>query len=221
MTGRHSLWAVALWALAAGGSAADKPARTALAATSPDALVIMRAPALDADYGIALSRYDPATATATDGWERDDRQLSVKAFARGPDYVYARMPPGTYVVNGVTQQRRWLLCYHAATVRFDVAAGQVLYLGSFDAAAALAQLQRAALAARQVSGGTFQFFTYFDGISPPGFAMPDDIAMANAEAFVHRWLPNVTAPLAAATLRPATFRSTHHEKGPFNCGRTR
>lgn len=215
---RRGLLAAALLLLGPAAVASDKPGKVAITAASSDAAVLIAAPSLDARYQIVLARFDPATGTANSAWQQGNAVLSVEPGRPDTRFWVKRLQPGHYVVSQVFQQEKWSICFHAATVQFEIAAGQLLHLGRLDSGTALAQLQAAAVASEQKYAGTFQSFTYFDRIRPPRFDPVDAAGLAEAAAFVREAMQRTNVTLQPATLTPTHFAVTKVFTGEERCG---
>lgn len=202
-------------ALAAALSAAAVPAHaqaTAKIAVTPEskeALVIVRAPAMPpaptfkTAYRLGLSVYDPEKQAMKGGpfGGKAVFQAQPKKFVDG--YLLMTVKPGTWVFQDFSMQDRWALCFQDASLQFDVKAGEVVYLGDFDAQAHAIDLQRTAIMTGRTSTQGFEHF--FDGIAAPRLAPPTEADLAAVRAALAANAPKTTAPVRPATFTPARF----------------
>lgn len=123
-----------------------------------------------------------------------------------PAYVYADVRPGTHVIKALFLQRHWGVCYSSGTVAFDVRPGAVQFLGTIDTAEDAHTIATTLPPTLTTSRYTQSLV---GGRLAPGQSLkikpPTQEALARARAFLDRDLPGVTAPMAAADTRPATF----------------
>jgi len=203
VTVRRVVAALAAACLALPASATN-PAKVAVTPASPDAVLIVRTPPLGVLYTLAISRYDPDKQDLAGDWVAMPVQAQDR---RDSDFLVEKVKPGTYAIQQFVQQARWGVCFHAGTLQFDVKAGEAVYLGQFDAATPLAELQRRALDAKDLYAGGFTVHNYFDGITPPKFTQPDDPALPEVRAFIAREMPKTKVAPVRARFRPATFRA--------------
>ncbi|MBV9931587.1 MAG: hypothetical protein JO013_11675 [Alphaproteobacteria bacterium] len=208
--------AAAAAAFLASAAPAANPAKIAVTPASPDAVLIVRMPSAGVVYTLAIARYDDAQQDLAGDWigipvpARNDGEL---------EFFAERVKPGSYVIQQVVQQGRWGVCFYAKTLEFDVKPGQAVYLGTFDAARPLRELRRHALATKQLYAGGFTVHNYFDDITPPGFAEPEDATLPDVRAFIAEQMPRTTATPVLAQYRTATFRAGRALVGPQRvCG---
>jgi hypothetical protein len=188
--------------LASPASAAPDPARIAITPASRESVLIARAPSAAVVYTLAIGRYDPVEQDLSGDWVALPVLPRTK---RASDFVVQTVKPGTYVVQEVVQQGRWGVCFHAATLRFEVKPGQALYLGAFEAARPLMEIQRNAVARKELEAGPYGVHNYFDGITPPHFTLPADSTLPEVRAFMAEEMPKTKVAPVPAQFSPATF----------------
>jgi len=206
----RAAWPIAaLAAIAVAAPSAAKPKPLVIAPGGPDAAVVLLVPRLSTRYMIGLSAYDPVGRqlkgeSVAGGWA--DTEIDRAKPDQSGWVVYIRkLKPGTYVFRDVTQQRTWGICFHAASYQFRLQPGQILYLGEFDGRAAVADLQRRAVASGQTvsTGGTL--YHYFDDVPPPPLVQGSERNFAEVREQVAKTEPLATSPVERAQLSPAQF----------------
>lgn len=200
--------AAAMLAVPAAAAAKDV-AKIAITPTSKEALLVIKAPALPpaptfkTAYRLGLSVYDPEHQAMKGGpfGGKVVFEAQPKKFVDG--YLLLTVKPGTWVFQDFSQQDRWALCFQDGSRQFDVAAGEVVYLGAFDALAHAIDLQRTAILTMRTSTTGFEHF--FDNVEPPRFAPIGDDDLGAVRAMLAANTPNTTAPVRAAAYSPARF----------------
>ena len=110
---------------------------------------------------LMLAPYNPATGTIAGGTYVSLDMYRVSNLG----YVWKSVRPGTYVVHSLLHQGAWDLCFNADTQAFTVAAGQTVYLGTFNPQPYVAALTQDALAAGDTKLSSKTIRSYFD--APP------------------------------------------------------
>lgn len=200
--------------------AEPKPAKIAITPGSTEAAVLVRAPRLSVTYTLGISRFDPVaqnllTGSFSGGWVN----VLVDGGVPGHSYVLRKVKPGTYVIRDVSQQHYWAVCFGDATRQFSIAPGQLLFLGDFDGATAIAELHanvRSNPGHGRAQQGTIHH--YLDNVTPPRLTEPDAMALAAAAAWLKAESPGTTAAPVAATLTPAKFGTGVTLFGQRACG---
>jgi len=207
----HSALAATLIAFAAAPAAAAKPADIAIAADSPGAVLILKAPDLPpaptfrTAYRLALQSYDPAEQKMVGGPFGAGAlfQARPKDFVDG--YLILEVKPGTYAFQSFSQQDYWALCFNGGSFQFKVRPGEVLYLGAFDAAAHAIELQTLAVSSGRTSTRNSNPVHFFDTVTPPLLAPADEAGLAAVAAMMKARMPKTTVAPKAAVLTPARF----------------
>lgn len=184
-------------------------AKIAVTTASKDALLVIKAPALPpaptfkTAYRLNLSIYDPENQAMKGGpWGgKAVFEAQPKKFVDG--YLLLAVKPGTWVFKDFSQQDNWALCFQDGSRQFDVAAGEVVYLGEFDALAHALDLQRTAVLTHRTSTTGVEHF--FDDVEPPRLAPVDEDDLAAVRAMLAAKVPGATAPVRAAVYSPARF----------------
>ena len=190
-------------------AAAKDSAKIAVTATSKDALIIIKAPAIPpaptfkTAYRLGLSVYDPENNAMKGGpWGgKAVFQAQPKKFVDG--YLLLTVKPGTWVYQDFSQQDFWALCFQDSSLQFDVKAGEVVYLGEFDAAAHSRDLQFTAIKTGRTSTQSVEHF--FDNVAAPRLAPISDDELGKVRAMLAANAPNTTATARAAIYSPARF----------------
>jgi hypothetical protein len=119
--------------------AAD-PSRFQVTPQSTKSLIVVGVRPTAIDYWISMGKYDAQlgklTASPFDGWVSFEVPASTTAH-----FLTTQVDPGRYAFSSVAQQRAWVGCFHEHSLSFEVGPGEVVYLGVFDAAPHLAQIQ--------------------------------------------------------------------------------
>lgn len=195
--------------VAAVPASANYAAKIAVNSTSKDALIIIKTPSLPpaptfkTAYRLGLSVYDPINQEIRGGpWGgKATFQAQPKKFVDG--YLMLTVKPGIWVYKDFSQQDFWALCFQDSSLQFDVKAGEVVYLGAFDALAHARDLQITAIQTGRTSTKGFEHF--FDNIAAPRLAPISDDDLTNVRAVLAANAPKTTAPVRAAVYRPARF----------------
>ena len=190
-------------------ASAKDSAKIAITATSKDALIIIKAPAIPpaptfkTAYRLGLSVYDPDTKAMKGGpWGgKAIFQAQPKKFVDG--FLMLTVKPGTWVYQDFSQQDFWALCFQDSSLQFNVAAGEVVYLGEFDAVAHARDLQVTAIRTGRTSTKGVEHF--FDNIAPPRLAPISENELGKVRALLAANAPNTTAPVRAAAYTLARF----------------
>ncbi|UKK83745.1 hypothetical protein L7H23_14380 [Sphingopyxis sp. BSN-002] len=188
---------------------AKDAARIAVTPASKEALLVIKAPALrpaptfKTAYRLGLSVYDAENQSMKGGpWGgKAVFEAQPKKFVDG--YLLLTVKPGTWVFQDFSQQDRWALCFQDGSRQFDVAAGEVVYLGEFDALAHAIELQRIAVMTLRTSTTGFEHF--FENVTPPRLTPAGEADLDAVRAMLTARSPGTTAPLRAASYTPARF----------------
>jgi hypothetical protein len=188
-------------------ASAKNPEQMALAPESPTALVVLKTdfwtPAADmkSAYKLWMTGYDAEAGKQAAGSAVFEAQK--KKLFNG--YLMAPIKPGRWVFQSYAQQDKWALCFNARSWQFEVKAGEVVYLGQFDALAHRKQLEEAAILSGKVAFSGYGFADFFDLPDAPLFKPVDDKQVADLRDALAMFAPRVTAPVRAATFSPAAF----------------
>lgn len=190
-------------------AAAKDSAKIAVTATSKDALIVIKAPAIPpaptfkTAYRLGLSVYDSENKAMKGGpWGgKAIFQAQPKKFVDG--YLLLTIKPGTWVYQDFSQQDFWALCFQDSSLQFDVKAGEVVYLGEFDAVTHSRDLQFTAINTGRTSTKSVEHF--FDNIAAPRLAPISEDELGKVRAMLAANAPNTTAPARAAVYSPARF----------------
>ena len=204
--------AATLTFFAGAAEASQHPDRIAITPASDRGAIVLRTPRLKEDYVIGIAAYNPATQVINGGLLGNDGSITVHAANKksaidpDSDLVIRDLKPGTYTVTTIAWQGFWADCFYNNTLQFIVAAGQVVYLGTFAAPSALAELQRNTQRSGQTVSFQSRHYEYFDGIAAPIFF---DGENATALAHVAAWLkvasPGTVVPPIPVGFAPAKF----------------
>lgn len=203
--------AAASLAAAAAPAAAKDVAGFAITRGSADALILFKAPDIPRPPGyktswrMGLQSYDPAEQKLQAGPFGGNETLAgrPKSFVDG--YLVEVVKPGTYVFRDFSRQDLWSLCFNGGSLQFTIKPGEVLYLGEFDAAKHVEELQMLAVSSGRVTAKSGSPVGFFDTVSPPAFAPVDEAGLAAAAAMVRARMPKTTVAPKAARFTPARF----------------
>ncbi|HYG48790.1 MAG TPA: hypothetical protein VD846_12730 [Allosphingosinicella sp.] len=178
---------------------------------SADALVVFKAPDIPRPPGyktswrMGVQSYDPAEEKLQGAPFGGMETLAgrPKSFVDG--YLVEVMKPGTYVFRDFSRQDLWSLCFNGGSLRFTIKPGEVLYLGEFDAAKHVEELQTLAVSSGRVTAKSGSPVGFFDTVSPPAFAPVDEAGLAAAAAMIKARMPKTTVAPKAARFAPARF----------------
>jgi hypothetical protein len=213
-----------LTALLLAGCGASNPQTIELTSATDDAgVLLLYAMPANVDYHIRVVGYDPVTQQAQDallnGWGEAMR-VDADKTATTPKFIVRRVTPGTYVYQSLSQQLTWAVCFHENTLSFTVKPGQVLFLGTFNAAPHLADLNKNVLVHKDFTSRDREPHHYFDGITPPQIILPGSKPeiLAKAKAFVLESMPNVRADVVPASYSKVKFGTGQTLYGKRICG---
>jgi hypothetical protein len=198
-------------AAVAAPAAAKDVADFAITPGSADALIVFRAPDIPRPPGyktswrMGVQAYDPAEQKLSAGPFGGNETLAgrPKSFVDG--YLVEMVKPGTYVFRDFSRQDFWSLCFNGNSLQFTIKPGEVLYLGEFDAARHVMELETLAVTTGRTTARNGQPVQFFDTVSPPAFAPVDEAGLAAAAAMVKARMPKTTVAPKAARFRPAKF----------------
>jgi hypothetical protein len=205
---RAAVLAVGLASAPVGAWAKDA-AKIAVTPASTEALLIIKtealppAPSFKTAYRLGLSVYDPVSQSMKGGpyGGKAVFEAQPKKFVNG--YLMLTVKPGTWVFQDFSQQDSWALCFQDDSRQFTVGAGEVVYLGEFNARAHARDLQTIAVGTGRARTTGFEHF--FDFITAPRLAPIREAELAAVRATLAARVPNTTAPVRAAVYSPARF----------------
>ena len=152
-------------------------------------------------YDLHVARYSPDERTVEDrgvGFPRMGDQQAGRAF-------YAtRVPPGTYVLQKVTSQAWWNVCFNGGTKRFEVGPNEVVFLGRLEAHKHMAEMMRLPFVTKS---GEMQ--TVFDTPRP---AVTPPSELPGWETAVGGWVAS-TYPGMTMSVRPAEYSDATFKVG--------
>lgn len=190
---------------------AKAPDKQVLDPSSPTALVVIKtgwwqpAPSMKSAFKLLLATYDPVEEKLLGGVLGGNALIEAqkKNFADG--YLIASIKPGRWVFQSYSQQDKWALCFNAASWQFEVKAGQVIYLGEFDAFRHRSELTKQAAMSGKISIRGYGFADFFDLPEGPQLKAVDEIQLTAVREMLSRRAPQVTSPVHAAEYSPAKF----------------
>ena len=204
--------AATLTFIAGAAEASQHGDRVTITPPSDRGAIVLRTPRLKQDYVIGIAAYDPTTQVINGGLLGKNGSITVHAANKksavepDSDLVIRDLKPGTYTVTNIAWQGFWSDCFYNNTVQFTVAAGQVVYLGTFAAPTALAELQRNARHSGQIVSFHHQLYEYFEGVSAPIFFDGEDAtALARVAAWLKTASPGTVTPPVPVRFAPAKF----------------
>jgi len=192
--------------------AEQKAEKIAITPESPMAAIVIKAPDLPkpmgsyiSSYKIGIKKYDAANNALQGGPYAGSLLLSARPSLFSQGYLVSDLKPGTYVVTDLSRQDLWALCFHDNSLQFTVKPGEVLYLGDFDAAFHVAELQGKAMASGKISLRQGSLAHFFDDVTPPKFSpgTADDLAVV--AAMMRSAMPKTTVAPQLARFEPARF----------------
>lgn len=179
-------------------------ANTDITSQSRNSILVVATEPSPIPYQLSISSFDPDTGSL--GAPPADAASIVVGRKDPGAYHLSIIEPGTYVVRDVTQQLNWSVCFHDNSVSFNVAPGEVVYLGRFDPRPHLQQLQQIARSTGRTRTGMGQGpHHFFDNILPPALTPPAATDVDSVRAFLAGSFPRITAPVRMADLRAAQF----------------
>jgi hypothetical protein len=171
-------------------------------------------------YGISILEYDPIKERVNWGVLGTAPSLVVKPDP-APQFVSDVFSPGLYAFQQAWQQGHWLLCL-TKTVKFDIKAGEIAYLGILDTKAIVEEIERKSIDAGKTTASGLGSVATFPSDAPPRFTIPESGfgSVQSAQDYVNSKFPGLgwrvrAIPLTAATL-PMTDNLFPGEK---SCGR--
>ena len=192
--------------------AEQKAAKIAITPGSEMAAIILQAPDLPkpmgsyiSSYKIGIKKYDAANQALQGGPYAGSLLLSARPSLFAQGYLVSDLKPGTYVITELSRQDLWALCFHDNSLQFTVKPGEVLYLGHFDAAFHIAELQMKAIVGHKMSlrGGSLAHF--FDNVTPPKLTPGTSADLTSVAAMVKSSMPKTTVAPQLAQFQPARF----------------
>ena len=190
--------------LFAAGCANSEPGDLDLTAGAPESIILLKTKVFPGEYWLNLSSFDESHGLLTSSLFEGGRGNFVSQY--GQNYLAEKIKPGTYVFTGIMQSA-WTNCFQDSTWRFTVEPGTVLYLGEFDPAPALLDMQKKAVTRGETTSINNRLYFYFDNVPTPSFSFGADRgqALAQAQTYVKTQMPKVTAPVKLVDYAPAKF----------------
>lgn len=183
----------------------------AIAPSSDEAVVIMRADRQPYEWALWLSR------AGQGGFGRRIYTIGVKPHEFVP-YTGRTLKPGTYQINSIVQQGAWSTCFGTGTRAFTVEAGKVYHLGNLNTLPLLADLQQSAKARGKTALTRGALAIGWEPTVKPEFFAPSEEELAELRKFVATAMPKTSAAVVPLATTPATFGMTGGEKFMQVCG---
>jgi hypothetical protein len=209
------LYAAAAILVALNSSAAlaeQKAAKIAITPASDKAAIIFKAPDLPkpmgsyiSSYKIGIKKYDAANRALQGGPFAGSVLVAARPSLFAQGYLMSDLKPGTYVVTDLSRQDLWALCFHDNSLQFTVKPGEVLYLGNFDAAFHVEELQRMAMTSGKISVRQGSVAHFFDNVTPPKFTPGTSDDLVAVTAMMKAAMPNTTVAPRLVEFQPARF----------------
>lgn len=179
---------------------ADNPSKVAIGPGSPRGALLLKVLPLPIDYQLLLLRIDESGTLSRREW------IYIKAMAleEGDRFIITTLPPGEYLLEGVSQQSQWVACLHSRTLRVSIDPGKIAYLGTVDVRPTLASIQRNADTPKERIAHYGKWHFYRTNVAAPRISDRDAGGVARAESFVREHMPrsSATATLADLQWRP-------------------
>ncbi|WP_379550657.1 hypothetical protein [Qipengyuania sp. DGS5-3] len=188
--------------------AGQKAEKIKIEAGSKKAAVIIRAPQLkpapgkQTAYRIELQQYHPEEQRV--GGPGITLKAKPKLFY-GDDYLVADIEPGIYAFREVSVQDFWAVCFHESSRTFEVKPGQIVFLGNFNAARHVWDVQIKANDSLRTISVNNQLVHFFDNIEPPAISAITEEQMNKAVNFANENMPRSTVEPTAANYSEARF----------------
>jgi hypothetical protein len=208
---RSTVFAVALALLGIGPAPAQSAKDLAVNPQSPTALLVLQAdwwepaPNMQSAFKLSLAKFDPVEERLLSLPYGDSVLFEAKWKQMVDGYLVEAVKPGRWVVLSYSQQDKWALCFNATSVQFDVAPGEIIFLGRFDSLAHRQQLTEKAIASGRVSLSSSSFADFFDLPEGPRFAPVDEAELTRVRRMLATRAPQATAPVRAVAFSPARF----------------
>jgi hypothetical protein len=212
MSSKPIVAAILLAAAASSASAEQKAAKIAIAPGSEMGAIILKAPDLPkpiggyiSSYKIAFKKYDAANQSLDGGPYAGSLLLSARPSLFSQGYLVSDLKPGTYVVTEVSRQDLWALCFHDNSLQFTVKPGEVVYLGDFDAAFHMGELQQKAMAGHKMRLRQGNLAHFFDNVTPPRFTPGTEQDLPAVSEMMKSAMPKTSVAPQLAQFQPARF----------------
>jgi hypothetical protein len=192
---------------AAAPAAAKEVEKIDITPGSADALIVFKAndvpvpPGYKTAWRMPLQSFDPVENQMQGGLEILAGRP--KSFVDG--FLVERVKPGTYAFQSFSRQDYWALCFNGDSLQFTVKPGEVLYLGEFDAASHVLELERLSVTTGRTTSRNSEPIHFFDTVSPPAFAPVDEAGLAAAAAMVKARMPKTSVAPKPARFSKARF----------------
>jgi hypothetical protein len=213
---QYSLAAVLALTAASAAPAEQKAAKIAVTPGSDMAAIIFKAPDLPkpmgsyiSSYKIGFKKYDAATQALQGGPFAGTVLVSARPSLFTQGYLVSDLKPGTYVVTDLSRQDLWALCFYDNSLQFTVKPGEVLYLGAFDAAFHVMELQVKAISSGRLTLRQGRIAHFFDNVTPPRFTPGTADDLPAVAAMMKATMPNTTVAPQLVQFQPARFGTGH------------
>ena len=203
------------------GCVSTPPSELKLTADSKTAILLMRVKKTNVDANVILTKFNKENLSTEynsfSGWVRFKIPFGYEDTG---EFIARSVKAGSYVFLSVNQQNYWGICFHDDTLAFDVNPGEVVYLGTFDPAIHIRQLQVNARTHGNYAAASGTVFHYFDNIVSPRILKPEinDASMADARDFVKTTMLKVNADIRPAKYDHTKFGTGHSLYGDRSCG---
>jgi hypothetical protein len=178
---------------------------------SNTAIIVLKVPTFPFDYYLSFSK------NGKSGFMVKQYRLRIPA-GQSEIYVGRDLEPGRYTFMTIIQQGQWSSCFSRKTFAFDITPGKVHYLGSFNVAPLLTDLQNRAIGrgrAQLSAGGLAVDWT---PTIDPEWPTPTNQSVQEAQEFVTRVMPKTSAPVNIPKAEPASFVVSGGGKFSQICG---
>lgn len=168
---------------------------------------------------LVVMKYDPAKV---DENNRPNAKLALsetrlKVAGMQDGYLFKDLQPGHYMVRGFVQQDFWQTCFHDSSLKFEIKADTIAYLGTWRIRNNSLQLLREVRAAGQTTSDLSQRRFYFDDILAPQISPPVAGELSQAQSFVTRFSPESKTPIVTTNFSPAKFNTGKNLLGQRTC----
>ncbi|NNM75468.1 hypothetical protein HJG53_00905 [Sphingomonas sp. ID1715] len=191
-------------------NAEQRAEKIAITPESKMAAIIFKSPQLpvpptvQSAYRLHIAPYDPAEGVMK-GLFGAGRSIAAKPKLLYDGYYVSDVEPGTYVFGSLSRQDYWAVCFNGGSRQFTVRAGEVLYLGDFDARKHVTELERLAITSGRITSRNSEAVHFFDTVAPPAFAPVSEDDLVAVAAMMKVRMPNTSVAPKAVTFADAKF----------------
>lgn len=207
-----AVFAATLAIAAVPASAQKTPERIRLTAESRQGAVLIRVPVQPFDYALSFSR------DGNSGFMSRVYVMGVRAGPPGYRYIARTLTPGRYRLDSVWQQGVWSACLEQGTLEVPVVAGEIAFVGTFQAQPILEWIQQRAIERGRTEVGAGDPVVQRPDNLQPIVDGRDEAGLGEARQFAQEVMNGSGALLRLADVQQTSFVTSGASRAIEVCG---